>query len=359
MISKPLHIIKQVETAMHIIVGVSGASGVAMAYPLVCALKTQPDCRIHLVMTKGAIKTWELESHVPLEALFSIVDYRHDDDDLAAVIASGSYETNGMIVLPCSMKSLSAIANGYSANLLARAVDVCLKEGRKVVICPRETPLGKAHLKNMLAAADLGCCIMPPMLTFYTQPARQPEDSPSYLRQQETHLIGKILMQFGLKHPDFRPWTGKGPAHEPAAPLPVASPEKNNTRPSFTVSNGNGRHTVQCSCTSLGCDVCLCFSGGEKPHIGAVALAEPRPSMSQNGKTSASASVLCVTGHMEDMLAREGALRVASALGQRAVVMAGLHIDDASPEDIDELTRNFYLTLAAALQRLTQKGGAV
>ena len=330
---------------MHIIIGVSGASGVAMAYPLVCALKTQPDCRIHLVMTKGAIKTWGLESHVPLEALFSIVDYVHDDEDLGAVIASGSYETNGMIVLPCSMKSLSAIANGYSANLLARAVDVCLKEGRKVVICPRETPLGKAHLKNMLAAADLGCCIMPPMLTFYSQPARQ----------QETHLVGKILMQFGLKHPDFRPWTGKGPAHEPAPSPPAVSPDENPPRPPFTVSSGNSRHTVQCSCTSLGRDVCLTFSGGEEPHIGAVALAEPRPSMAQKGKTSASASVLCVTGHMEDMMVREGALRVASALGQRAVVVAGLHIDDASPEDIDKLTRNFFLTLAAVLQRLTQE----
>ena len=165
-------------------------------------------------------------------------------------------------------------------------------------------------------------------------------------------------MQFGLKHPDFRPWTGKGPTHEPALSPPVVSADENPPRPPFTVSSGSGRHSVECFCTSLGRDVCLCFSGGEKPHIGAVALAEPCPSMAQNGKTSASASVLCVTGHKDDMLVREGALRVASALGQRAVVMAGLHIDDASPEDIDELTRNFYLTLAAALQRLTQKDDA-
>jgi len=185
---------------MRLIVGISGASGVEMGYRLLLALKAQPDCELHLVLSEGARETWLLECSEPLERLFEAADYHYSDHELAARIASGSFETDGMIVLPCSMKSLSAIAHGYAAGLLVRAVDVCLKEGRPVILCPREMPLGKVHLKNMLEAADLGCAILPPMLTFYNQ-ARS-------LEQQIDHLIGKILMRFGLKHAPFRAWNG-------------------------------------------------------------------------------------------------------------------------------------------------------
>ncbi len=185
---------------MRIIVGISGASGVEMGYSLLQALKAHPHCETHLVMTRGAELTWKQESPRPLEDLARVADYRHDDEDLAAVISSGSFETAGMAVLPCSMKTLSAVACGYAAGLLTRAVDVCLKEGRKVVLCPREMPLGKIHLKNMLQAAELGCTILPPMLTFYNAPAS--------LEDQVSHVVGKILMQFGLRHSSFRPWEG-------------------------------------------------------------------------------------------------------------------------------------------------------
>jgi 4-hydroxy-3-polyprenylbenzoate decarboxylase len=105
-----------------------------------------------------------------------------------------------MIVIPCSMKTLSAIASGYAANLLTRAADVTLKEGRKLVLVPREMPLGKVHLRNMSAAADLGAAIVPPMLTFYNDPAG--------LEDQITHVIGKCLALFGLEVPGFREWKG-------------------------------------------------------------------------------------------------------------------------------------------------------
>ena len=187
---------------MRIIVGISGASGVEMGLALLLALKQQPACKIHLVMTQSAKITWAQESARPLAELTALADYCHDDGNVAAIIASGSFVTAGMVVLPCSMKTLSAVANGYAAGLLTRAADVCLKEGRKVVLCPREMPLGKIHLKNMLQAADLGCAILPPMLTFY--------NNSQSLAAQVDHVTGKILMQFGLEHAAFRPWQGGG-----------------------------------------------------------------------------------------------------------------------------------------------------
>ena len=187
---------------MRIIVGLTGASGVAMGYALILALKAQPGCEVHLVITEGGLETWRLESPRPVKDLKSAADFFHDDRDLSAVIASGSFETAGMIVLPCSMKTLAAVSHGYAAGLLTRAADVCLKEGRKLVLCPREMPLGKVHLRNMAEAADLGCVIIPPMLTFYNQPRS--------LDDQVDHVIGKIMMQFGLRHRGFRAWTGGG-----------------------------------------------------------------------------------------------------------------------------------------------------
>ena len=189
---------------MRIIVGISGASGVEMGLSLLRALRVQPDCETHLVMTRGAKIAWEEESMSPLSDLALAADYSYDDEDIAAVIASGSFLTAGMVILPCSMKTLSAVANGYAAGLLTRAADVCLKEGRKVVLCPREMPLGKIHLKNMLQAAELSCVIQPPMLTFY--------NNSNSLSEQVEHVVGKILMHFGLAHSPFRPWQGGGRA---------------------------------------------------------------------------------------------------------------------------------------------------
>jgi 4-hydroxy-3-polyprenylbenzoate decarboxylase len=189
-----------IKNQTRMIVGISGASGVVMGYYLLKALRKLPDCEIHLIVTESAKVTWTLEANIPYEKLTELADICHSDENLAASISSGSFVTSGMIVIPCSMKTLSAIASGYAANLLVRAADVCLKESRKVVLVPREMPLGKIHIRNLKEASDLGCVIVPPMLTFYNMPVS--------LTDQINHIVGKILMQFGFNHEGFVPWEG-------------------------------------------------------------------------------------------------------------------------------------------------------
>lgn len=187
---------------MRLILGISGASGVVMGYYLLKALKQYESCEIHLVVTRGARQTWNLETDIPLGKLEEMADYCYNDEDLVASISSGSFKTDGIIVIPCSMKTLAAISSGYASKLLSRAVDVCLKENRKVVLVPREMPFGRIHLRNMAAASDLGCTIIPPILTFY--------NNPRTLEDQINHIIGKILMQFGLEYNKFVSWNGEG-----------------------------------------------------------------------------------------------------------------------------------------------------
>ena len=133
---------------MRIIVGISGASGVVMGYEMLKALRMQEDCEIHLVITQGAIENFKYETDMEIKEVMKLADYCYDDKNMAASISSGSFRTDGMIVIPCSMKTVSAIANGYGANLLVRAVDVCIKESRRVVLVPREMPLSRIHLDN-------------------------------------------------------------------------------------------------------------------------------------------------------------------------------------------------------------------
>lgn len=185
---------------MRIVVGVTGASGVIMSRYLLKALKSVDNCEVHLVVSEGARKTWELETGLPLSTLLNLADHVHDNKNQAASIASGSFVTDGMIIMPCSMKSLAGIVCGYADDLIQRSADVCLKEGRKVVLVPREMPFGKVHLRNLLHASDLGCVIVPPVLTFYNHPET--------IEDQISHITGKILLQFGLRQEGFRPWNG-------------------------------------------------------------------------------------------------------------------------------------------------------
>lgn len=185
---------------MKIIVGVSGASGVQMSYYLLKALKSMEDCEVHLILSEGAKITWNLESDIPIENLLEMADYVHDEHNMAASVSSGSFVTDGMIVMPCSMKTLAGIATGYADNLIVRAADVCMKEGRKVVLVPREMPFGKVHIRNLKEVSDLGCVIVPPVLTFY--------NNPQTIEDQIHHIVGKILLQFGVAYDKFVPWTG-------------------------------------------------------------------------------------------------------------------------------------------------------
>lgn len=187
-------------TRPRIVVGIAGASGAVLGYELLRAFREQ-DCEIHLVVTPGAVVTFRYETDIPIQDVLGMADHVHRNANMAASIASGSFVTHGMVVAPCSMKTLSAIAHGYAESLLVRAADVCLKEGRKVVLVPREMPLGKVHLKNLVEAADMGCVIVPPMLSFYNRP--------STVQDHVDHVIGKVLMQFGFSHQPFSPWEGE------------------------------------------------------------------------------------------------------------------------------------------------------
>ena len=186
---------------MRLIIGISGASGVCMGYSLLQALKDMPQVETHLVITKGAAENFRLETDFSLEEVTKLADFSYSNKDLAAPIASGSFRTEGMIIIPCSMKTLAGIASGFSENLLLRAADVCLKEGRPLVLVPREPPLSRIHLRNLKEAADSGCTIIPPMLTFYNRA--------DTVEKQVQHILGKVLNCFGIEYSAFVPWKGE------------------------------------------------------------------------------------------------------------------------------------------------------
>ena len=184
-----------------LIVGISGASGVQMGYRLLQALHEKENVEVHLVMSDGAKVIFGCEADMALEQVEALADVVWDNHNLVASISSGSFVTDGMVVVPCSMKSLSAIANAYDDDLLVRAADVCAKEGRKVVLVPREMPMNRAHCRNLLQAAEDGYVIIPPMLTFY--------NGCETTADQVDHIVGKILMQFGMTYECFHPWEGE------------------------------------------------------------------------------------------------------------------------------------------------------
>ncbi|WP_067721349.1 UbiX family flavin prenyltransferase [Nocardia yamanashiensis] len=188
-----------------LIVGVTGASGAQLAIHLLTALRESRTVETHLVISKAAHRTLELETGLHSADLTALADVHHQRGDIAANIASGSYLTLGMVVVPCSMKTLAGIAHGYSDDLLTRAADVCLKERRRLVLVPRETPLSLVHLRNLTAVAEAGAVVLPPVPAFYQRP-RSIDDLLA-------HWSGKILDQFGIQHRLFPRWTGPDPAH--------------------------------------------------------------------------------------------------------------------------------------------------
>ena len=182
-----------------LIVAVSGASGVQMAYQFLKELKKY-ETEVHLVISEGAERVIKEETNMSKDMFVSFSDFCYQEDDLSAPIASGSFITDGMVIIPCSMKTLSAVANAYDDNLITRAADVCLKERRKLVLIPRETPLNNAHLRNMLSVSQDGAVVIPPMLTFYAEA--------DTIDKQIRQIIGKIMMQFDMKCDGYISWKG-------------------------------------------------------------------------------------------------------------------------------------------------------
>ncbi|MCL1905418.1 MAG: UbiX family flavin prenyltransferase [Clostridiales bacterium] len=186
---------------MKIVIGISGASGSVLGVSLLKALQGFAEAETHLVVSRLGWQTLVYETGLAEDDVKSLAQHNYAADNMFAPIASGSFAADGMIICPCSMKTVAGICSGFSDNLLLRAADCCLKENKPLVLVPREMPLSKLHLRNLSAAAELGCAIIPPVLTFYNHP-RQVED-------HIDHIIGKILAQFGLCYSNFRPWEGE------------------------------------------------------------------------------------------------------------------------------------------------------
>ncbi len=185
-----------------LIVGLSGASGAIYGVRLLQVLRNVADVETHLVMSQAARQTLSLETDLSLRDVQALADVVHDARDIAASISSGSFKTTGMVILPCSIKTLSGIVNSYTDTLVTRAADVVLKERRPLVLCVRETPLHLGHLRLMTQAAELGAVIMPPVPAFYHRPQT--------LDDVINQTVNRVLDQFDIDLPDdlFTRWQG-------------------------------------------------------------------------------------------------------------------------------------------------------
>ena len=189
-------------TNQRIVVGISGASGAILGIELLKAIREFPGWESHLVITEGARRTIEHETPFRMEEVAALATRCHPLEDVGASIASGTFKTRGMVIVPCSMKTLAGVASGYSDNLLLRAADVTIKERRRLVLVTRESPLSPLHLRNMQTASEYGAILLPPMLTFYNRPES--------IEDMVRHMVGKILDIFGLELPRFKRWGQDG-----------------------------------------------------------------------------------------------------------------------------------------------------
>lgn len=182
---------------MRIVVGITGSSGPIYGIRTLQVLR-EAKVETHLVITEGARRTIAAETGWRVEEVEALATAVYDNADLAAPISSGSFPTDGMVVVPCSMKTLAAIAYSMSQDLVARAADVTLKEGRRLILVPRETPLHLGHLRNMVRAAEIGAVILPPIPAFY--------HGPRTVEEIIDQTVGKILDQLNIPHALYRRW---------------------------------------------------------------------------------------------------------------------------------------------------------
>lgn len=185
-----------------LIIGITGASGVIYGIRALEVLQSVPGVETHLVLSKAAKRTILLETDYTVESVESLADFNYRQGDIAAALSSGSFKTCGMVVIPCSMKTLSGIVNSYSDNLLLRSADVVLKDRRKLVLVTRETPVHLGHLRLMVQATEMGAMIMPPTPAFY----HRPETIKAIVDQ----TVARVLDQFGIEPISelFERWKG-------------------------------------------------------------------------------------------------------------------------------------------------------
>jgi 4-hydroxy-3-polyprenylbenzoate decarboxylase len=193
-----------------VIIGVSGASGSIYGFRLLERLRQEEKVETHLILTRAAERTAFLESGKTAEDFRALAHYVHPLEDIGSQLASGSFLAQGMVIAPCSIHSMSAIAAGLSSNLLIRAADVCLKERRKLILMVRETPLHLGHLRTMVALTEMGAIILPPVPGFYHQPKT--------ILDIVDHSVDRVLDLLNLPVPDIRRWDGGKSARKKGRP---------------------------------------------------------------------------------------------------------------------------------------------
>lgn len=185
---------------MILVVGITGASGVIYGIRLLQVLSTKKDIETHLIISEAGEVNIKYETDWKLKDVKSLASFSYDIRDFGARLASGSFERDGMIVAPCTVKTMSALASSYTENLLIRAGDITLKERKKLVLLIRETPLHLGHIRNMERLCEMGAIIMPPVPAFYHKPKT--------IQDIVDHTIGKVLDVFGIEHNLFQRWSG-------------------------------------------------------------------------------------------------------------------------------------------------------
>jgi 4-hydroxy-3-polyprenylbenzoate decarboxylase len=185
---------------MILIIGITGASGVIYGIRLLEVLSTRQDIETHLVISGAGKTNIEYETDWQMADIKGLANFCYDITDFGARLASGSFKSDGMVVIPCTVKTMSALANSYNENLLMRAGDVTLKERRKLVLVVRETPFHLGHLRNMERLSEMGAIIMPPVPSFYHRPKT--------ITDIIDHTVGKVLDIFGIEHRLFQRWSG-------------------------------------------------------------------------------------------------------------------------------------------------------
>jgi 4-hydroxy-3-polyprenylbenzoate decarboxylase len=200
---------------VRLVVGITGATGSVIGVRILHGLRTL-GVETHLVLSRWGRATLEMETDLRAAEVYQLADHVYGPGDVAAPISSGSFRTDGMIIAPCSMKTLAAVRTGYGEGLIPRAADVTLKERRRLVMVPRELPLSEIHLENMLTLSRIGAVMVPPVPAFYTRPET--------VEDIVTHIAARALDQFGLELPGVPRWSGPQPtrAAQPAGLMNTA-----------------------------------------------------------------------------------------------------------------------------------------
>lgn len=281
-----------------LIVGMSGASGAPLTIELLLQLKRySKEIETHLIYTAGAQMTLTQETGYSLEMLNKMADAVYRNEELGAAPASGSFKTMGMIIVPCSMKTLSGIHSGFSENLLLRAADVTLKERRKLVLVPRECPLGTIHLRNMYELSQMGAVLLPPVMSYYNHPKTVEDCS--------RHIAGKILDQFDLEGDAFIRWNGM---------------DRGIKRTLF------GKE-IKADATLLDDGIFVLLTGGERSHIGAVSMSDGKGTLQH----------IELPGHKEGELAKKWMKVISERVSGPVTVAVGIHYNNLKKDQIDEV----------------------